>query len=80
MTANDDHTETIEAYTGLDGALYEIDHLGICFPEQAGMYAVYRDGEQVAEFVPSPTETVLPEALTRGQLIELAQAAVEDEE
>lgn len=79
MTTSYDHTETIEAYTGPDGALHEIDHLGICFPEQAGLYAVYRDGEQVAEFVPSPIETVLPEALTREELIELAQAAVEDD-
>ncbi|MGP4027118.1 hypothetical protein [Actinomadura sp. 3N407] len=77
MAANYDHTETIAAYTGPDGALYEIDHLGIRFPEQAGTYAVYRDGEMVAEFVPSLTETVLPEAFTRAELIELAIGALE---
>lgn len=77
MAANYDHTETIAAYTGPDGALYEVDHLGICFPEQAGTYAVYRDGEMVADFVPSLIEVVLPEALTPAELIELAQGAVE---
>jgi hypothetical protein len=68
-----DHTETIAAYTDKQGRLCTIDHLGICFPSQAGMYVVYRDGEQTVDFVPSLTETVLPEHMAPGELIRLAK-------
>jgi hypothetical protein len=33
-----------------DGGTYEIDHLGIGSRGQWGEFAVYRDGEEVAEF------------------------------
>lgn len=42
--------ETIAVYDE-DGSRYEIDHLGIGYPDtQWGNFAVYRDGEMVAEF------------------------------
>lgn len=46
----DPHTETIITYED-GGQTYEIDHLGIGRPEtQRGNFAVYRDGDMVAEF------------------------------
>lgn len=48
-----DNTETVTSYMK-DGTTYEIDHLGICSPNQAGSYAVYRDGKHIAEFLADP--------------------------
>lgn len=73
-----DTTEMVAFYYE-DGHTYQIDHLGICNPSQAGDYAVYRDGEQVAEFS-GGLGVVLPEDLTPHQLIAMARHAVADAE
>ncbi len=44
-----DNTETVATFEH-DGKRYEIDHLGIANERQYGDYAVYHQGEQVAEF------------------------------
>lgn len=75
---NPDTTETVATYEQ-DGSEYQIDHLGICYPSQAGDYAVYRDGEQVAEFTPGPG-LVLPEEIDTDELIEFAKQAVANAE
>ena len=41
--------ETVAAFEH-DGSTYEIDHLGIGSGSQWGEFAVYCDGEEVAEF------------------------------
>ena len=76
--------ETIAAYRQ-GRHRYEIDHLGICRPEQWGQFAVYCDGDQVAEFA-------LSEALLRAEyrprelpvavdeLIRLARQAVTEQQ
>lgn len=71
-------TETVAAYTDELGRLVEIDHLGVCFPDQAGTYAVYRDGEQTAEFCPGHDlfDVVRPDQIGRAELISLAKDAV----
>lgn len=77
--------ETIAAYD-VDGDTYEIDHLGIGYPDtQWGNFAVYRDGEMVAEFC-IPESSLKPEyrprgrdaelPVTTGELIDLAKGAV----
>lgn len=78
MKAADLRAETIAIYSDEQGRLMEIDHLGICCPEQAGTYVVYRDGEQTAEFCPELLETVEPEYITTAELVRLAKEAVED--
>ncbi len=74
--ASFDTTEMVASYEE-DGRTYQIDHLGICYASQAGDYAVYRDGEHVAEFRPG-FAPVLPEDLTPDELIQLAKEAVAD--
>ena len=77
-------TETIVIYEH-DGYGYEIDHLGVCRPDQWGCFAVYSaHGEMLAEFA-------LPESLLRSglqpaalpvsddELIQLARAAVSED-
>ena len=44
-----DNTETVARFVDGD-TTYEIDHLGICSPNQHGECAVYRGDVQVAEF------------------------------
>jgi hypothetical protein len=85
-------TETILTYEA-DGLTYEIDHLGIGRPGgshdldhgQWGEFAVYCDGEQVAEFAieesilkPEFRPAELP--VTDEELIRLAKEAVETED
>lgn len=49
-TATDSNTETVATYEH-EGRTYEIDHLGIGHPDtQMGYYAVYQDGQQIADF------------------------------
>lgn len=48
-TTTNENAETVATYED-DGSTYEIDHLGIGFPDQWGIYQVYRDGQTVAEF------------------------------
>jgi hypothetical protein len=77
-----DTSETIATYT-VAGKKYEIDHLGINYPDQWGEFAVFHDGLQVTEFgieemclatVRSPQ--LMP---TADDLIKLAlQAVAED--
>jgi hypothetical protein len=77
-----DTDETVATYT-VAGKTYEIDHLGINYPEQWGEYAVYCDGQQLTTFgieemclaaVRSPE--LMP---TTDDLIKLAvQAVAED--
>jgi hypothetical protein len=71
--------ETVATYE-LAGRDYEIDHLGICRPSQWGWFAVYCDGDQVAEF--AIEESMLPADLrpaelpvSTAELIRLAVAA-----
>ena len=80
--------ETITTYQ-LGGRTYEIDHLGIAGAEnfaagslsdQWGEFAVYREGEQVAEFA-IPESAVKPEYRpdslpADAELIRLAREAV----
>ena len=79
-----DTSETVATYTVRDKK-YEIDHLGINYPDtQWGIFAIYHDGHQVTEFGieemalstgPRPTE--LP--VSTEDLIKLAlQAVAED--
>lgn len=77
-TKSHDTTETVATYTD-GGETYEIDHLGICYPSQAGTYAVYRDGEHLAEFVPGGLAVVLPDDIDTAELIDLAKTAVASE-
>lgn len=75
-----DTTETVATFER-DGDTYEIDHLGICRPEQHGEFAVYRAGDSVAEFAvrdmalfkPGHRQEHLP---ATSELIELAVAAI----
>jgi hypothetical protein len=73
--------ETIAVYDDIGGT-YEIDHLGINYPEtQWGNFAVYHDGEMVAEFCIPESSLKLeyrPAELpvTTGELIDLARGAV----
>jgi hypothetical protein len=76
--------ETIVVYDE-DGSRYEIDHLGIGYPDtQWGNFAVYRDGEMVAEFC-IPESSLKPEyrpaelPVTTAELIEHAKGAVAGE-
>lgn len=73
--------ETIAAYDD-GGRHYEIDHLGIGYPEtQWGNFAVYCGGEMVAEFC-IPESSLKPEyrpaelPVTTAELIEHAKGAV----
>ena len=43
------NAETVATYT-VAGKTYEIDHLGINYPKQWGLFAVYQDGRQITEF------------------------------
>ena len=43
------HEETVATYTVRDQT-FEIDHLGINYPEQWGEFAVYHDGQQLTVF------------------------------
>jgi len=76
-----DNTETIVIYEH-DGYGYEIDHLGVCRPEQWGCFVVYSaDGEMLAEFA-LPESVLRPELqpaalpVSGDELIQLARAAV----
>lgn len=74
-------TETIATYH-LGGVKYEIDHLGILHPDtQWGEFAVYADGEQVAEFAIEesglkPEFRPLGLPVARDELVRLAREAV----
>ena len=46
---SDPHAETIASFV-FGGLTYEIDHLGINFPSQWGVFAIYRDSKQIVEF------------------------------
>lgn len=72
-----DNTETVTTFT-LDGDTYEIDHLGICDPDNFGSFAVYRDGRMVGNFhhhAPwvSPRDIPLPDEI---DLVSMAKAAL----
>lgn len=67
--------ETVATYRGVDGKTYEIDHLGICAPNQAGAYAVYWQNAQITEFSDLADRT---SPITTEELIELAKAAVRE--
>jgi hypothetical protein len=78
--ANNDVSETIAIYED-SGRTYEVDHLGINFPSQWGMFAVYWDGDQVAEFAieesflkPEYRPAALP--VQAPEVIRLAKLAV----
>jgi hypothetical protein len=82
MTSTDT-SETVATYT-VAGKTYEIDHLGINYPEQWGEFAVYHDGQQVTEFgvedmalahAPLPAA----ETLIRAALWAVAEDASESE-
>jgi hypothetical protein len=64
-----------------DGSAYEIDHLGIGSAGQWGEFAVYCDGEEVAEFTlaesvlrPGSRPAGLP--VSADELVRLAQQAL----
>ena len=72
--------ETVAAFEH-DGCSYEIDHLGIGSGSQWGEFAVYCDGEEVAEFTlagpvrrPGPGRAGLP--VSAGELVRLARHAL----
>lgn len=52
MTNPPENTELTDLYMTYmyDGRIYEIDHLGITHPENAGEFAVYRDHTMLAWF------------------------------
>jgi hypothetical protein len=82
MTEADEANETIATYTD-GGKVYEIDHLGIGCPPQWGEFAVYCDGEMVADFAieesalrPEFRPDELP--VSMDELIRLARDAVND--
>lgn len=77
--ANNDTTEMVASYEQ-DGRTYQIDHLGICYPSQRGDYAVYCDGEHLAEFTPGFFSVVLPEDIDTSELIALAKQAVAEQD
>ncbi|MEV0584068.1 hypothetical protein [Nonomuraea sp. NPDC050310] len=76
-----DTTETVAEYVGEDGRTYQIDHLGIGYPSQRGEYAVYCDGQMVADFLAFGTllkpefQPPLPDT---SELIEMAKRALAD--
>ena len=72
--------QTVAAFEH-DGSSYEIDHLGIGSGSQWGEFAVYRDGEEVAEFTlaepvlrPGSRPAGLP--VSAGELVRLARQAL----
>lgn len=74
-------TEVVATYSGVDGATFEIDHLGIGNPHQWGEFAVYRDDVQLAEFSTDAalyTESHRPPLPTVDELVALAQLAVRE--
>lgn len=46
-----DNTETIITFTHEDGRTIEIDHLGICDPQNRGEFAIYEGNRQIGEFM-----------------------------
>lgn len=73
-----------ETYTAYEykGVRVEIDHLGICHPDQWGCFAVYIGSDQVAEFAiaesmlrPEFRPSRLP--VSEDELIDLATTAIE---
>lgn len=74
--------ETVATYT-VAGKTYEIDHLGINYPDtQWGEFAVYHDGQQLSEFgiegmVLAHDPLPAAEALIRAALWALAEDADE---
>lgn len=76
-------TSNMETYAtfDLDGATYEIDHLGIGYASQWGQFAIYKDGDQIAEFAiaesllrPEYRPSALP--VSDDELIRLAKEAL----
>gem|GEM_PF-2131269 len=72
--------ETVAAFEH-DGSTYEIDHLGIGSRSQWGEFAVYCDGEEVAEFAiagpvlrPGSRPAGLP--VSADELVRLARQAL----
>ena len=72
--------ETVAAFEH-DGSSYEIDHLGLGPGSQWGEFAVYCDGEEVAEFAiagparrPGPGPAGLP--VCADELVRLARQAL----
>lgn len=49
--AMSDNTETIITFTHADGRTIDIDHLGICYPENRGEFAIYEGDKQIGEFM-----------------------------
>jgi len=69
-----DNTETVATFK-VNGGTYEIDHLGICTPNNYGSYAIYRDGRMLADFChhapwENPRSIPLP---SKRELIALAK-------
>jgi integrase/recombinase XerD len=56
MVPSFDTTEKVHTFTHPDGHVYEVDDLGITHPDQAGTYAIYREGDMVCEFEPGTAE------------------------
>jgi hypothetical protein len=71
MSYGTDNTETVATFDH-DGKTYEIDHLGILYPSQAGEYAVYCEGRQLTTFVPED------DGPSDAQLIAEAKIALAD--
>lgn len=72
--ASTDNTETVATFT-YNGKTYEIDHLGIGFPSQYGLFAVYCDGIQLCDFEVNDVgvETGIPD---EAELVRLAREAL----
>jgi hypothetical protein len=71
--ASTDTTETVATYEA-EGARYEIDHLGILYPQtQWGEFAVYCEGYHVASFLTDYMD--LPDT---DELIRLAKRATSE--
>jgi hypothetical protein len=66
--------QTVAAFER-DGRTYEIDHLGIGFGSPWDEFAVYCDGEEVAEFTPAESGPAgLP--VSADELVRLARQAL----
>jgi len=81
---SDSNAETIVTFTWC-GKTYEIDHLGIGFPNQWGEFNVWTGGNCVAEFAieesalkPEFRPAELP--VTEADLIRLARQAIAENE
>ncbi|GAA3172368.1 hypothetical protein [Nonomuraea salmonea] len=74
-------SETVAQYEGDDSRTYEIDHLGIGTPSHRGEYAVYCEGQQVADFMAFGTllkPECQPPLPSTPELIAMAKQAVRE--